>query len=354
MSIFDQSGIDHAIRVIRPLLERASPTFLDDLRRDLEGHGIPAAVACHDSEPIFNWLQGVITLQGISDNQAFAYVARHGNVSWAEVGAALSQERSCARLRSFWHFDGCGYRKSVGTCAEPGHFIACPLPKHPLRKGTLNQAAYHLALFIRDVCDGDIVGWLDGRLAGLNFEAEPRSGNLRSQTGLLTPLQPLQRALQAAVITPLSGVTGVGAKLWSMALADLLLAGDLTRRHWGAAGANMIAIDSLVHNALHRTGILRRCGAEHLYGAGCYGPSGCAAIIGELADCVDARAYNPAFPARFPRWIQSAIWNFCAADGANICNGNRIDDRERCCNSGCPAYQACDRLSLSRQLGSVG
>ena len=190
MSSFDQSGIDHAIRLIRPLLERASPTFLDDLRRDLDRHGIPDAVARHDSEPIFDWLMGLIQLQGISDRAAFAYVATHGNVTWAEVNAAVSREPSCARLKSFWHFDGCGYRKSVGTCSEPEHIGACPLPRHPLRKGTLNQASYHLALFIRDACDGDIVGWLDGRLAGLNFEAEPRSGNLRSQTGLLTPLQP--------------------------------------------------------------------------------------------------------------------------------------------------------------------
>ena len=108
----------------------------------------------------------------------------------------------------------------------------------------------------------------------------------------------------------------------------------------------MIVVDSLVHNWLHRTGVLRQCGADHPYGAACYGPSGCAMVIGELADRVDARAYNPVFPARFPRWIQSAIWKFCAADGQNVCNGNRIDDRERCSNQRCPAYRDCDRIRL--------
>ena len=65
--------------------------------------------------------------------------------------------------------------------------------------------------------------------------------------------------------------------------------------------------NSLVHAFLHRTGILRRLGASHPYGAGCYGPKGCAAVIAGLAERVDARAYNPAFPVVFPRWVQHAI-----------------------------------------------
>jgi hypothetical protein len=32
----------------------------------------------------------------------------------------------------------------------------------------------------------------------------------------------------------------------------------------------MIAIDTLVHNFLHRTGILHRFGADHAYGSACY------------------------------------------------------------------------------------
>ena len=32
----------------------------------------------------------------------------------------------------------------------------------------------------------------------------------------------------------------------------------------------MIAIDTLVHNFLHRTGILPRFNANHVYGAACY------------------------------------------------------------------------------------
>ena len=43
------------------------------------------------------------------------------------------------------------------------HLIdSCPLPTH---NGNLNQLAYSLFLFIRDIANGDLVGWIDARLA---------------------------------------------------------------------------------------------------------------------------------------------------------------------------------------------
>jgi hypothetical protein len=114
----------------------------------------------------------------------------------------------------------------------------------------------------------------------------------------------------------------------------------------------MIAVDTLVHNFLHRTGTLRRFNAEHPYGLGCYGPNGCAEIIEGLARRIDTREFNPDFPACFPRFIQFAIWRFCAAGELNVCNGNRIDDRVGCENQFCPAFEDCDRVVLrsSRML----
>ena len=41
----------------------------------------------------------------------------------------------------------------------------CPLPAHEFRNGNLNQLAYSLFLFIRDVAAGDLVDWIDRRLA---------------------------------------------------------------------------------------------------------------------------------------------------------------------------------------------
>ena len=59
----------------------------------------------------------------------------------------------------------------------------------------------------------------------------------------------------------------------------------------------MIAIDTLVHNFLHRTGILARFNANHPYGAGCYRPGGCADIIAAVAERIDARQFNPMLSA---------------------------------------------------------
>ena len=56
------------------------------------------------------------------------------------------------------------YEKTSRTCAEPDHIATCPLPTHRLRNGHLNQIGYSLYLFIRDVAEGDLVGWIDDRL----------------------------------------------------------------------------------------------------------------------------------------------------------------------------------------------
>jgi hypothetical protein len=108
----------------------------------------------------------------------------------------------------------------------------------------------------------------------------------------------------------------------------------------------MIAVDTLVHNFLHRTGILHDCGRTHRYGADCYRPGGCAEIVKSLSALIDARAFNPNFPRDFPRFVQHAIWRFCAADGLNLCNGNRIDDRKSCQITYCYLHQKCGRISL--------
>src|SRR5690349_11924799 len=66
--------------------------------------------------------------------------------------------RSCRPIGIFTPADT---KKTSGTCAEPDHIGTCPLPTHRLRNGHLNQIAYSLYLFIRDVTDGDLVGWID-------------------------------------------------------------------------------------------------------------------------------------------------------------------------------------------------
>jgi hypothetical protein len=112
----------------------------------------------------------------------------------------------------------------------------------------------------------------------------------------------------------------------------------------------MVAVDSLVHAFLHRTGILAAYDAQHSYGLRCYhGPLGCEAIIRGLADRFDARTIDPTYPATFPRLVQHAIWSFCAVGELNICNGRNINDRRSCELVACPLWDGCARLPLRPQ-----
>jgi hypothetical protein len=149
---------------------------------------------------------------------------------------------SCPKLASFDAFCGCNYRNASRTCARPEHLDACSLPVHPLRKGGLNQTAYSLYLFLRDECRGDLVTWIDRQLADADRPGAPDR---------------VQR-MREALLGPLRSVHGIGCKIISMALADLLLGTDLKRERWLTTGASLIVIDTLVHNRMHRTGILRR------------------------------------------------------------------------------------------------
>ena len=100
-----------------------------------------------------------------------------------------------------------------------------------------------------------------------------------------------------------------------------------------------------------RRGVLR---AENsAYGPACYRPGGCASIIEETARRIDARRFCPDGPAFFPRLLQKAIWMFCAEAHLGICNGNRIDDRDRCTQTACPLFVSCERVPLRRQLAEV-
>ena len=59
----------------------------------------------------------------------------------------------------------------------------------------------------------------------------------------------------------------------------------------------MIAVDTLVHNFLHRTGILHRFHADHAYGLACYRPGGCADVIEAIAHADRRPAIQPGISA---------------------------------------------------------
>ncbi len=331
------ANLAYAINIIHATCCLAgSPSYLDDVRRDLRSSGVVRAVRDHDTPAVFDWLIGILSFQGISDSVASGYMAQHGSVRWSDIAEALSRSPSCPKLGGYWRFYDCRYQKGSDTCAEPGHIDACPLPRHPLRNGRLNQMAYSLFLFMRDVADDDFVGWIDGQLGSVNSQSPDRLA-----------------ALREAIIGPLRNVYGVADKVLAMAMSNLLLSAGNRKPLWLEVGATFVAVDTLVHNFLHRTGILRRLCADHPYGARCYQPGGCAGILSLLATQIDARQFNPAFPATFPRFVQSAIWRYCAENGLDVCKGNRIDDDAPCDNVHCQLFPRCDRIALRAELGKI-
>jgi len=157
--------------IVYPALAIAPPTFLSDIRRSLSEAGVSSAVARHDDAPIFDWIMSLVPLQGISDANAASYARSHGQARWVEIERALLSRPSCTKLRSYWNFHACGFKRTSWSCSESGHFLECPLPRHPLRKGLLNQAAYSLFLFLRDVCEDDFVSWIDEQLRAADTTA---------------------------------------------------------------------------------------------------------------------------------------------------------------------------------------
>lgn len=320
-----RNGLRHARLLITDVCEVAgSPSLIEDAGDELAQAGVIDAIQRHDNATIFNWLMDAVSYQGVSNAAAYGYIQAHGNARYSRLAASLQRPPSCPRLTSWWHFEQCGFRKNKFTCNEPSRIRRCPLPALPLRNGSLNQSAYALFLFMRDVCRGDFVHWIDERLSCIG-QPEPES-----------------------IIGPLRDVPGVSDKVLAMTLSMMLLAGDPNRTLWIAAGAKMVAVDTLVHAWLSRTGILRRLDAEHVYGTNCYAAGGCAAIITQAANAIDAARFNRGFPSVFPRFVQHAIWRFCAQPGLGQCNGITVPDGTTCNDGTCELFVLCDRIEQPR------
>lgn len=302
-----------------------SLSLLNDIQTDAKRTGLATAIKTSNTPRIFDWAIENFSYQGISDQVARNYMAKNGNATWRLIKAGLREAPGCPKLLSYWQFDRCRYDKGSFSCSEPEHIDGCPLPRHRLRNGRLNQTAYSFYLFVRDIAGGDLVGWIDRQLAS-------NSGDC-----------------QQALIGPLRNVYGLSDKILAMTFSTLLMAAPNTKSEWFQTGSRMIAVDTLVHNFLHRTGILADFGSQHAYGPRCYALGGCADIIRSASAEIDATTFNRSFPKNFPRFVQHAIWRYCSGDGLNICNGNQIDDRKSCELSFCQLFRACRKLPLKTQ-----
>jgi hypothetical protein len=200
-------AINHAVRLIHAVCGLAGSPLIEEIRAELRADKVRAAIRNRDTGPVFDWLMAAVSYQGISDQVAYGYMEKHGRATWQQIKRGLDRGTSCPKLKSYWHFHDCRYDKISRTCAEPDHIRRCPLPKHDLRNGRLNQTAYSLFLFIRDVADGDLARWIDRQLHEANDPPGPdRLARMR-----------------ASLIEPLREVYGLSDKVLTMALSCILL-----------------------------------------------------------------------------------------------------------------------------------
>src|SRR5215211_3309541 len=142
------SAMDQLIWQVSELAAIGAPLFsLADLRSRCAENGTATAVRDHDTPALFDWLADVLSYQGVSDAIAERYMDKHGSISFYEIEGAHRQRPSCPRLTSYWQFAECRFAKTAHTCSEPAHLSACPVPRHDLRNGRLNQTAYALFFF---------------------------------------------------------------------------------------------------------------------------------------------------------------------------------------------------------------
>ena len=278
----DNEAVGHATRLITRVCQLAgSSAFIDDARASLEAEGVAAAVRDRNTPALFDWLVAVLSYQGISDQVAAGYMDLHGNATWHAISSDLNARPSCPKLAQLLAFPRLPLQQEALHLQRARPFAAVSAARSWLRNGRLNQTAYSLYLFIRDIAGGDLVAWVDRRL---DAAARP------SGPGRLA-------RMRAALIEPLKEVYGVSDKVLMMTLSQLLVGASGSRRHWFEVGGSMIAVDTLVHNFLHRTGTLHRLDADHSYGPACYRPGGCADVIEAIAHEIDARQFNPRISA---------------------------------------------------------
>src|SRR4029077_16060370 len=124
---------DYAVNLVHSVCCLAGDPEFFDHRRTGGKNSLSAAVERHDTPRLFDWLVEALSYQGIADRIAHDYMQRHGRARWARIRASLARNPSCPKLGGYWRFYDCQYRKGSGTCAEPRHIAACPLPRQPLR-----------------------------------------------------------------------------------------------------------------------------------------------------------------------------------------------------------------------------
>ena len=278
----NDAALTHARSLILRVCHIAgTAAFIDEAGLGPDGKDLRKAIRTRNTAALFDHLVAALSYQGISDEVAKNFMDRHGLASWHVIESALRRRPSCPKLRSYWHFYDCRYNKSRFTCAEPNHLADCPLPRSWLRNGRLNQTAYSLYLFVRDVANADLVGWIDRRLQVANEPSGPN--RLRTHAGRVgrTVAGGLRGIRQSAD----DGAVAATPRRTSVPTALARSRRHHDRRRYARAQLS----------APHRHPASVRCSC-HSYGPACYRPGGCAEIIEIIAERDRCQSVRPPLP----------------------------------------------------------
>lgn len=271
---------------------------------------------------------------------AFKYVGGSNLVNekvWEEMNPKPTYHRirnelgsaECPKLESFDQFDRCGYSKSQKDsgkpCTMPRFFNECPLPQYDMKNGKLNQMVFSTYLFLKDRCQGDFPGFIK------EIFGTPQQVEKLEEEELNARVKTLENEM--------CRIFNVGPKLINMTMSSLFYA-KTGKWNYRRVFPQMAAVDSLVHEFLHRTGTLKLFGREHKYGEKvCHSPEGCVGVINDIARQIDCRRYNKDYPEYYPRMVQVCIWKFCTES----CNQKNCKYEEL--DEGCEFFDWCEHLS---------
>src|SRR5436305_15277118 len=106
------TALDHAVVLVSSIVCLAGDDHLTGNQSDPEIKRLRRAIEDHDTSYLFEQLMEAFSLQGISDAAAYAYMERHGRLTWRDLERATSRRAVCPKLRCYWTFHDCGYQKA--------------------------------------------------------------------------------------------------------------------------------------------------------------------------------------------------------------------------------------------------
>ena len=285
-----------------------------------------------DTAAVFDWLIAALSYQGISDQIAYDYMEQHGYVRWDDINQKLAQGCQLPQAQELLAFPRLPTTPSSGGPA-PSPITSAAVRCRPMTCATAASTRPPIALylFIRDIADGDLIGWIDQRLQAANSPAGP-DRVARMRDAVIAPLREISRRLRQGAD---HGLVVPPARSAKQAAAVARGRGQHDRHRHPRSQLSAPHRHSCTGSA-PPTPMARPA-------------TGQAAALRSLKPWPNGSTPAPsipAFPAVFPRFVQHAIWRYCAQSGLDVCNGNRIDDRKSCDNVYCQIHNICDRIAL--------